>query len=92
MIWPFLLEKTANKYVHTVANALFVWFALLVVDKKSINFVSRMFLMLHYDLIFESEIKKPNVKREKLIMLTNLVFDKNFREIQESSILSPILK
>ena len=62
MIWPFLLEKTANKYVHTVANALFVWFALLVVDKKSINFVSRMFLMLHYDLIFESEIKKPNSK------------------------------
>ena len=54
MIWPFLLEKTAN----TAANALFVWFALLVVDKKSINFVSRMFLMLHYDLIFESEIKK----------------------------------
>ena len=82
MIWPFLLEKTANKYVHTVANALFVWFALLVVDKKSINFVSRMFLMLHYDLIFESEIKKkPNCKKEKLIMLTNLLFHKNFREI-----------
>ena len=91
MIWPFLLEKTANKYVHTVANALFVWFALLVVDKKSINFVSRMFLMLHYDLIFESEIKK-SCKKEKLIMLTNLVFDKNFREIQECSILPPILK
>ena len=76
MIWPFLLEKTAN-----VANALFVWFALLVVDKKSINFVSRMFLMLHYDLIFESEIKKSYGKKEKLIMLTNLVFHKNFREI-----------
>ena len=71
MIWPFLLEKTANKYVHTVANALFVWFALLVVDKKSINFVSRMFLMLHYDLIFESEIKKNLMaKRKNLTKLT----------------------
>ena len=48
--------------------------------------------MLHYDLIFESEIKKSYGKKEKLIMLTNLVFHKNFREIQESGILSPILK
>ena len=55
----------------------------LSLTKKSINFVSRMFLMLHYDLIFESEIKKkPNGKKEKLIMLTNLLFHKNFREIQ----------
>ena len=41
-----------------------------------------MFLMLHYDLIFESEIKKkPNGKKEILIMLTNLIFHKHFREI-----------